>query len=381
MASRAQPTLFSEWWWTVDRLTLGALAALMLGGIILCLAASPPVAARIGVDPFHFVDRQVLFLIPAAVVLIATSFLSPREIRQVSIVVFAASLVLVALTPYFGAEIKGARRWLVILGMNIQPSEFLKPAFVVLIAWLFGESAKRPEMPANTLALLLLIVVVALLVIQPDFGQTMLIALVWCALFYMAGMRFIWVLGLGAFASAGLMVAFFTVPHVAQRINRFIDPASGDTFNIDIATESFIRGGWFGRGPGEGTIKRILPEGHTDFVFAVAAEEFGIVLCLILVSLFAFIVIRSLTRAMRTEDPFVRFAAAGLSILFGVQSAINMAVNLHLIPAKGMTLPFISYGGSSLISLAYGMGMLIALTRERPRAQLPGNIVLNAGPA
>ena len=381
MASRAQPTLFSEWWWTVDRLTLGALAALMLGGIILCLAASPPVAARIGVDPFHFVDRQVLFLIPAAVVLIATSFLSPREIRQVSIVVFAASLVLVALTPYFGAEIKGARRWLVILGMNIQPSEFLKPAFVVLIAWLFGESAKRPEMPANTLALLLLIVVVALLVIQPDFGQTMLIALVWCALFYMAGMRFIWVLGLGAFASAGLMVAFFTVPHVAQRINRFIDPASGDTFNIDIATESFIRGGWFGRGPGEGTIKRILPEGHTDFVFAVAAEEFGIVLCLILVSLFAFIVIRSLTKAMRTEDPFVRFAAAGLSILFGVQSAINMAVNLHLIPAKGMTLPFISYGGSSLISLAYGMGMLVALTRERPRAQLPGNIVLNAGPA
>ena len=381
MASRAQPTLFSEWWWTVDRLTLGALAALMLGGIILCLAASPPVAARIGVDPFHFVDRQVLFLIPAAVVLIATSFLSPREIRQVSMVVFAVSLVLVALTPYFGAEIKGARRWLVILGMNIQPSEFLKPAFVVLIAWLFGESAKRPEMPANTMALLLLIVVVALLVIQPDFGQTMLIALVWSALFYMAGMRFIWVLGLGAFASAGLMVAFFTVPHVAQRINRFIDPASGDTFNIDIATESFIRGGWFGRGPGEGTIKRILPEGHTDFVFAVAAEEFGVVLCLILVSLFAFIVIRSLTRAMRTEDPFVRFAAAGLSILFGVQSAINMAVNLHLIPAKGMTLPFISYGGSSLISLAYGMGMLIALTRERPRAQLPGNIVLNAGPA
>jgi len=381
MASRAQPTLFSEWWWTVDRLTLGALAALMLGGIILCLAASPPVAARIGVDPFHFVDRQVLFLIPAAVVLIATSFLSPREIRQVSIVVFVVSLVLVALTPYFGAEIKGARRWLVILGMNIQPSEFLKPAFVVLIAWLFGESAKRPEMPANTLALLLLIVVVALLVIQPDFGQTMLIALVWSALFYMAGMRFIWVLGLGAFASAGLMVAFFTVPHVAQRINRFIDPASGDTFNIDIATESFIRGGWFGRGPGEGTIKRILPEGHTDFVFAVAAEEFGIVLCLILVSLFAFIVIRSLTKAMCTEDPFVRFAAAGLSILFGVQSAINMAVNLHLIPAKGMTLPFISYGGSSLISLAYGMGMLIALTRERPRAQLPGNIVLNAGPA
>jgi cell division protein FtsW len=376
MASRAQPTLFGEWWWTVDRLTLAALGALMLGGIVLCLAASPPVAARIGLDPFHFVDRQVLFLIPAAAVLIGTSFLSPREIRQVAILVFAVSIVLVAITPYFGAEIKGARRWLVILGVNIQPSEFLKPAFVILIAWLFGESVKRPEMPANTIALALLVAVVTLLVVQPDFGQTMLIALVWGALFYMAGMRFIWVLGLGAFASAGLMVAFFTVPHVAQRINRFIDPASGDTFNIDIATESFIRGGWFGRGPGEGTIKRILPEGHTDFVFAVAAEEFGVVLCLILVSLFAFIVIRSLTKAMRTEDPFIRFAAAGLAILFGMQSAINMAVNLHLIPAKGMTLPFVSYGGSSLISLAYGMGMLVALTRERPRAQLPGNIVL-----
>ena len=381
MASRAQPTLFGEWWWTVDRLTLAALGALMLGGIVLCLAASPPVAARIGLDPFHFVNRQVFFLIPAAAVLIATSFLSPREIRQVSLVVFMVSLILVAATPYFGAEIKGARRWLVILGMNVQPSEFLKPAFVVLIAWLFGESANRPEMPANTIALALLVLVVSLLVLQPDFGQTMLISLVWGALFYMAGMRFVWMLGLAATASAGLMVAFVTVPHVAQRINRFIDPASGDTFNIDIATESFIRGGWFGRGPGEGTIKRILPEGHTDFVFAVAAEEFGVMLCLILVALFAFIVIRALMKAMQTQDAFIRFAAAGLAILFGLQSTINMAVNLHLMPAKGMTLPFISYGGSSLISLAYGMGMLVALTRERPRAQLPGHIVLAGGSA
>jgi cell division protein FtsW len=376
MASRAQPTPLSEWWRTVDRLTLAALGALMLGGIVLCLAASPPVAARIGLDPFHFVNRQVIFLIPAAAVLIATSFLSPREIRKVALLVFIVSLVLVAATPHFGAEIKGARRWLVILGVNIQPSEFLKPAFVILIAWLFGESGKRPDMPANTAALALLVIVVSLLVLQPDFGQTMLIALVWGALFYMAGMRFIWVFGLGATASAGLLVAFYTVPHVAQRINRFLDPASGDTFNIDIATESFVRGGWFGRGPGEGTIKRILPEGHTDFVFAVAGEEFGVVLCLILVALFAFIVIRALVKAMHNEDAFIRFAAAGLAILFGLQSTINMAVNLHLMPAKGMTLPFISYGGSSLISLAYGMGMLIALTRERPQAQLSGGTLL-----
>ncbi|HEY5064869.1 MAG TPA: putative lipid II flippase FtsW [Xanthobacteraceae bacterium] len=376
MGSRARRTTFNDWWWTVDRLTLAALAALMLGGIVLCLAASPPVAARIGLDPFHFVDRQVLFLIPAAGVLFATSFLSPREVRQISLIVFFVSLVLVAATPYFGAEIKGARRWLVILGVNIQPSEFLKPAFVILIAWLFGESAKRPEMPANFLALVLLIVVVSLLVAQPDFGQTMLISLVWGALLYMAGMRFIWIVGLAGTAGLGLLTAFYTVPHVAQRIHGFLDPSSASSFNVDIATESFIRGGWFGRGPGEGTIKRILPEGHTDFVFAVAAEEFGIVLCLILVALFAFIVIRALGKAMRNEDPFTRFAAAGLAILFGLQSTINMAVNLHLMPAKGMTLPFISYGGSSLVSLAFGMGMLVALTRERPSAQLPGEIVI-----
>jgi cell division protein FtsW len=381
MASRAQPTLFSEWWRTIDRLTLAAVAVLMLGGIVLCLAASPPVATRIGLDPFHFVNRQVLYLIPAALVLIATSFLSPREIRKVALIVFAVSLVLTALTPHFGAEIKGARRWLVILGVNIQASEFLKPAFVILIAWLFGESATRPEMPTNSIALALLIAVIGLLVLQPDFGQTMLIALVWGALFYMAGMRLIWVIGLAGAAGAGLMTAFFTVPHVARRINRFLDPASGDTFNIDIATESFLRGGWFGRGPGEGTIKRVLPEGHTDFVFAVAAEEFGAALCLTLLALFAFIVMRALVKAMRNDDPFIRFATAGLAILFGLQSAINMAVNLHLMPAKGMTLPFISYGGSSLISLAYGMGMLLALTRERPRAKLGGVNGLVASPA
>ena len=378
MASRAQPTPLSEWWRTVDRLTLAALGGLMLGGIVLCLAASPPVAARLGLDPFHFVNRQVFFLVPAAAVLVATSFLAPREIRQLALVVFVVSLILVAATPYFGAEIKGAKRWLVILGVNVQPSEFLKPAFVILIAWLFGESGRRPEMPANTIALVLLVVVISLLVLQPDFGQTMLITLVWGALFYMAGMRFIWMVGLGATAAVGLTAAFYTVPHVAKRINRFLDPASGDTFNIDIATESFVRGGWFGRGPGEGTIKRILPEGHTDFVFAVAAEEFGVILCLILVALFAFIVIRALTKAMRNSDPFIRFAAAGLAILFGLQSTINMAVNLHLMPAKGMTLPFVSYGGSSLISLAYGMGMLIALTRERPRAHLSPEMPLAA---
>ena len=370
MMSRVRRTPFGDWWWTVDRLLLAALAVLMLGGIVLSLAASPPVATRIGLDAFHFVNRHVLYLIPALIVLIATSALPPRHIRRVSLVVFIVGMALVAATLFFGAEIKGARRWIVLAGISIQPSEFVKPAFVILISWLFAESSRRPEMPANTTAILLLLGVVSLLVLQPDFGQTMLIGLVWSALFFMAGMRWIWVAGLGCSAVVGLAGAYYTIPHVAKRIKRFLDPASGDTFNIDVALESFARGSWFGTGPGEGTVKRVLPESHTDFVFAVAAEEFGIVLCLILVALFAFVVIRALIHAMRDDDPFTRFGTAGLAILFGTQSAINMAVNLHLMPAKGMTLPFISYGGSSLISLAYGMGMLLALTRDRPHAEL-----------
>jgi cell division protein FtsW len=379
MLSRAQRTPIGEWWWTVDRLTLAAIGALMLAGVVLSLAASPPVAARLGLDPFFFVNRHILYSLPAIAVMLIVSFLNPRQIRRLSLIVFGVSLILVAATPHFGPEIKGARRWLVLLGVNIQPSEFIKPAFVIIVAWLFGESARRPDMPANTFSLVLLLVVIAFLVLQPDFGQTMLIAVVWSALFFMAGMRLVWVAGIAGLAAIGLLSAYYTVPHVTRRIQRFIDPGSGDTFNIDIATESFVRGGWFGKGPGEGTVKRILPESHTDFVFAVAAEEFGVALCLALVAIFAFIVIRMLIRAMRNDDPFARFGAAGLTILFATQSTINMAVNLHLMPAKGMTLPFISYGGSSMISLAYAMGMLLALTREQPRAEMISPNLLVAG--
>ncbi len=370
MVSRTERTPFAHWWWTVDRLMLAAIGVLMLAGIILLLAASPPVAVKLGLDPFHFVNRQGLYLVPAVAILLGTSYLSPRQVRRLALVVFIVSVAMLAATLQFGAEVKGARRWITLLGLNFQPSEFVKPAFVILIAWLFAESSRKPEMPANSVAMGLLLLVISLLVMQPDFGQTMLIAVVWGALFFMAGMRLIWVVGLFGAAAIGLTGAYFTVPYIERRFNRFFDPSSGDTFQIYNALESFMRGGWLGRGPGEGTVKRILPDSHADFVFAVAAEEFGIVLCLILVALFAFIVIRALTRALRNDDPFARFAASGLAILFGTQSAINMSVNLHLIPAKGMTLPFISYGGSSLMSLAYGMGMLLALTRERPRAEM-----------
>ena len=373
MISREVRTPLSDWWWTVDKPLLGAIFALMLSGVILSLAASPPVATRIGLDPFHFFGRHVLFLAPAFIVLIGVSFLSPRQIRRTALIVFAVSVLLIMATLLFGAEVKGSRRWITIVGLNIQASESAKPAFVVVAAWLFAESTKRPEMPATSMALGLLLLLVALLVMEPDFGQTMLILMVWGALFFIAGIRMIWVLGLAGAASAGLFSAYLFVPHVAGRIKRFMNPASGDTFQVDTAMEAFFNGGWFGLGPGEGIAKRSLPDSHTDFVFAVAAEEFGIILCLMLLALYAFVVIRALSRAYASEDMFARFAASGLAILFGVQGAINMAVNLQLIPAKGMTLPFISYGGSSIISLAYGVGMMLALTRLRPRTEVESN--------
>jgi cell division protein FtsW len=369
MISRAQRTLFGEWWWTVDRLLLGALVALVLIGIVLLLAASPPVAIRLGADPFHFVNRQALYMAPALAVLGVTSLLSPRQVRRVAMIVFLISLALVLATLVLGAEIKGARRWINLFGVSIQPSEFLKPSFVVLAAWAFAESARRPEMPTTTIALSLLGVSIVPLVLQPDIGQSVLLVAIWCALFFLSGLAWKWAIGLLSSAFVAVFAAYQFIPHVANRIQRFIDPSSGDTFQIDTAIESFVRGGWLGRGPGEGTVKRILPDGHADFVFAVAAEEFGIALCLFLVALFAFVVLRALLHALKDEDPFARLAISGLALLFGLQSSIAMAVNLHLLPAKGMTLPFISYGGSSLISLAYGMGMLVALTRRRPRAE------------
>lgn len=370
MITREHRTPLSEWWWTVDRLLLAAIVTLMLAGVILSLAASPPVATRIGLEPFHFFNRHILFLIPSIVVLIGVSFMSPRQIRRSALVVFALAVLLIVATLAFGPEVKGAKRWITIVGINIQASEAAKPSFIVIAAWLFSESIRKPGMPATSMAVMMLIMLVSLLILQPDFGQTMLILMAWGSLFFIAGMRMVWVAGLAGAAAGGLFLAYFMVPHVAGRIKRFMDPASGDTFQVDTAMEAFSNGGWYGLGPGEGIAKRSLPDSHTDFVFAVGAEEFGILLCLAILALFAFIVIRALSRAYATEDLFSRFAASGLAILFGVQAAINMAVNLHLIPAKGMTLPFISYGGSSMVSLAYSVGMLLALTRMRPRTEV-----------
>jgi cell division protein FtsW len=366
MVSRAERTRFSEWWWTVDRYLLAGIIALMIGGIILSLAASPPVAERLGYDSFHFVKRHIAFFPPALIVLIATSFLDPRQARRTALIVLGVSVVLMLATLFVGVEVKGSRRWIDILGVSLQPSEFMKPAFVVIVAWLFAENSRRTDIPGNLFALILLATIAALLVAEPDFGQTMLIAIAWSALFFMAGMPWIWIVGIAAAAVGGVFAAYSMLPHVAGRIDRFLSPQSGDTFQVDTALESILRGGWLGRGPGEGTVKRILPDAHTDFIFAVAVEEFGIILCIGLIAVFALIVVRGLTSSLKSEDAFVRLATAGLIVLFGVQSVINMAVNLNLMPAKGMTLPFISYGGSSMVAVAFGMGLLLAFTRHRP---------------
>jgi cell division protein FtsW len=374
MISRAQRTPFTEWWWTVDRLLVGAVLTLMLIGIVLLLAASPPVALRLGLDPFHFVNKQALFLVPAVAVLLLTSLLNPRQVRRLALAVFLVSIVLVAATLVVGPEIKGARRWLTLFHVALQPSEFMKPALIVLVAWAFSENGRHPEMPSIMLSFGMLGVAILLLIQQPDFGQTVLLVLTWGALFFLAGLRWIWVAGFSSVSVLGVFAAYKLIPHVTNRMQRFFDPGSGDTFQIDTSLESFLHGGWFGRGPGEGTVKRILPDGHTDFIYAVAAEEFGLILCLIILALFSFIVVRALMHALREEDAFTRLAISGLALLFGLQSAIAMAVSLYLLPSKGMTLPFVSYGGSSLISLALGMGMLIALTRRRPQARTSAEV-------
>lgn len=366
--TRADRSLISDWWFTVDRLLVSCLLLLIFSGVILSLAASPSVASRLGLDAFHFFKRHALVVGPAIILMFSVSLLSPRLIRRFSLILFAACIALMVVTLIVGSEIKGAVRWLQFGGFSLQPSELAKPAFVVVCAWLFSEAQARDDVPSLPLAICFYAVFVGLLVLQPDFGQAFLITLVWGGLFFLAGMPFLLVGALAIALMMGVMVAYLTVPHVAGRIDRFINPAAGDTYQTDRALEAFRSGGWFGAGPGEGTVKQVLPDSHADFVFAVIAEEFGLIACIILVALFAFVVLRAMARVFGEGDVFVRMATIGLVTMFGLQALINMAVNVGLLPAKGMTLPFISYGGSSLLSMALTMGFVLGLTRWRPRA-------------
>ncbi|MBC7102597.1 MAG: putative lipid II flippase FtsW [Parvibaculum sp.] len=363
--ARTNRSLFAEWWWTVDKWTLAGLFSLMLLGGVLALAASPAVATRIHLPPFHFVYRQMAFLLPSIGVLIGVSLLNVRQVRRVAAAVFAVAFVLMALTPLIGPEVKGAHRWLQIGPFGVQPSEFVKPSFIVLVAWLFAEAQRTPGVPGTAIGLGLFGMVVSVLAIQPDFGQLMLVTMVFGAMLFMAGLSWGWIGSLATLALVGAISAYSLMPHVASRVDRFLNPESGDTYQIDRALDAVNAGGIMGRGPGEGVVKRILPDAHTDFIFAVAAEEYGIIAGLVIIGIFASIVIRTLRHALDEPDLFVQFASCGLVALFGLQALINMAVNVNLMPAKGMTLPFISYGGSSLFALAFAMGMLLSLTRRR----------------
>jgi cell division protein FtsW len=363
--ARIDQSQVARWWWTVDRWSLAALGMLIGFGVVMSLAASPPVAERIGYDGLHFVRRHLVMLPLALGLMFAVSLQPPRTIRRIAVIGFAISLVLLSLTFVIGAEIKGARRWINFPGLSLQPSEFVKPTFAVVAAWLFSEQKLRPRFPGNLICLALFLVVVAMLIKQPDIGMAAVVAAVWFAQFFMAGMRLYWVAG-GALAGLGGVVgAYLYLPHVRLRVDHFLDPSTGDSYQVNRSIEAFANGGLWGRGPGEGTVKDVLPDAHADFVFAVAGEEFGVVVCLAIVALFAFIVLRGFSRMSQEGSLFVLLAATGLLVQFGLQAAINMASSLHLIPTKGMTLPFLSYGGSSMLALGLGMGMMLALTRRR----------------
>lgn len=363
--SRADTSVLGRWWWTVDRWMLAAIVAILVFGVILTMAASPPVAERLGIDTFHFVRRQLFFLPLALIVTLAISVMNPQQIRRFATVVLVISLAALALTLVMGAEIKGSRRWLSFGPLSIQPSEFVKPSFAVVAAWLFTKRKLNRRFPGFLLSTGLFGVILALLIQQPDLGMAIVLSTVWFAQFFLAGLSIWWVVA-GAVGGIGSVVgAYYTFAHVHKRVDHFLNPDVGDSYQINTALEAFMNGGLFGRGPGEGTVKALLPDAHTDFIMAVAGEEFGLIICLIIVGLFAFVVLRGMSRALQETSLFLMLASSGLVIQFGLQALINMASTLKLMPTKGMTLPFISYGGSSALATAVGVGMLLALSRRR----------------
>ncbi|WP_300572995.1 putative lipid II flippase FtsW [Phenylobacterium sp.] len=378
--ARSDRSALGVWWWTIDRWLLGAVAVLIGLGILLAFSASPAAAARMNVgDPFHFAIRQCVFAVIGAAVLIGTSMLDIKSVRRAAFFIFLGAILLMIALPFLGHNAKGATRWVQFAGFTLQPSEFMKPALIVLVAWMFSEGQKGQGVPGVSIAFGLYVLAVALLLMQPDLGQTVLITIAFGAAFWMAGVPLSWVMLLAATAIAGLFSTYFVFPHVADRVNRFFRPEAADTHQVDRAAEAIAAGGLFGRGPGEGVMKRHVPDLHNDFIYSVGAEEYGLIFSLIILALFSLIVIRGLYKAMKLSNAFEQVAAAGLFVLVGQQAIINVAVNLNLIPTKGMTLPFLSYGGSSLIASGLTLGLALALTRRRPGAYAPSEGLAKAG--
>ncbi len=367
--SRTDKSRFVEWSFTIDRALVTAFASLIVLGIVLSLAASPAVALKKGLPTYHFVERHIVFAVIGSALILAVSLLSTTGVRRLALVMLGLGLAGMAAVLVTGAEFNGAQRWLSIGGYSLQPSEFAKPAFVVIIAWLFAEAAGRRDMPAAPIAMLLWALFAGLLVSQPDVGQTLLVSATAGMLYLLAGLSIIGAVVLAGIGGAGLWLAYENFGHVQTRLDRFFNPLPFENFQVSRAIQSFTEGGLFGRGPGEGTIKSVLPDAHTDFIFAVVAEEYGAIACLAILCIFGFIVLKALVRAAEEPRMADRLAIQGLAIVFGLQALINMGVNVGLLPPKGMTLPFISAGGSSMLALAVTAGMLLALTRYRPDPQ------------
>ncbi len=369
--ARSDRSLLAEWWRTVDKMMLTSLFLLMGVGLLVSLAAGPAAADRIGFsDPYYFVYRQAAFMLLAAVLLVGASILTPPWARRAAGVVFIGSFLLMAYVLLFGHEAKGAQRWIRIAGMTFQPSEMVKPSLVLMIGWLLAQREHFPQAPWTLVAFVLFAATLGLLLLQPDVGQSALLTAGFLVTFFVSGITIGWViaLGLGFLALGGGLFALF--PHVRHRVNAFLNPSEYDTYQVDTAREALERGGLLGAGMGEGQIKHDLPDAHTDFIYSVIGEEFGLLVCLALIILFALITVRGILTASRHPDPYPRAAGVGLFTLFGLQAAINISVNIALIPNKGMTLPFISYGGSSLLGSALTLGFALALTRRRPEISM-----------
>ncbi|WP_424942964.1 putative lipid II flippase FtsW [Aliiroseovarius crassostreae] len=363
--------ILPRWWRTVDRWSISCVLVLFGLGILLGLAASPPLAERNGLDYFHYVERQLLFGTTALVTLFATTMLSPTMVRRLGVIGFALAFVAVVMLPVLGTDFgKGAVRWYSLGFASFQPSEFLKPGFVIVAAWLMAASHELNGPPGKAMSLGLLVVIAAFLVMQPDYGQTALIAFSWGVMYFLAGAPIFVLVSLVGLVIFGMTVAYNNSEHVARRIDGFLNPEVDPTTQLGYATNAIREGGFFGVGVGEGQVKWSLPDAHTDFIIAVAAEEYGLILVLVIILLYATIVVRSFMRLIQERDTFIRLAGAGLAAIFGVQALINMGVAVRLLPAKGMTLPFVSYGGSSLIAGGIALGMLLAFTRSRPQGRM-----------
>jgi cell division protein FtsW len=377
--SRVGEPILPKWWRTIDKWSLACILLLVGMGLLLGLAASVPLAQRNGLPPFHYVERQAVFGALAMVAMFLTSLVSPEAVRRLGVVGFLATFVLIMMLPFIGSDFgKGATRWLSLGFISIQPSEFLKPGFVVLCAWLMAASQEINGPPGKLISFGIAVIVVGFLAAQPDFGQSALVLFAWGVMYFVAGAPFLLLTAVAGLVATGSFAAYTYSDHFAKRIDSFMSTSIDPRTQVGYATNAIQEGGFFGVGVGEGQVKWQLPDAHTDFIIAVAAEEYGLLLVLFILGLYTTIVVRSLTRLMRERDPFVRLAGTGLACIFGVQALVNTSVAVRLLPAKGMTLPFVSYGGSSLIATGIEMGMLLALTRVRPQGEL-GDVLFKRG--